>query len=374
MRPIYARPLADQTADQPTMVVADLPDRPIDKGIPSARLLAYLLVSKFVDHLPYYRQVKMFQRAGVELKSSTINGWLIQVCALLKVLYDAFCKQHFQRPYLLADETTIKVLKVKKSRKKGKAHTGYYWVYYDPLDKQVVFIFDPGRGRQYPAQHLQDFQGRLQTDGLGVYSAFDKLEHITLFGCLAHVRRKFFDARKNDETRASKVLGMIQRLYALEEEARTNNLSAEQRLELRQTKAAPIMAQLKTYLDQQHESPEVLPKSAIGIAVQYALRQWWKIERYLTDGMVEIDNNLVENAIRPVALGRKNYLFAGSEQGGRWGAMIYTFVASAIQHGHHPVEYLADVLRRLPNTKTSQLADLFPRNWSPRPPSDLDLL
>jgi len=374
IRPIYAQPKAAQQLGTSPIFIADLPSRPIDKGIPSARLLAYLLVSKFVDHLPYYRQVKMFHRAGVDIKAKTINGWIAKVCVLLKVLYDAFLAHHFTKPYLQGDETTIKVLKIKKSGKKSKAHQGYYWVYYDPIDNQVVFIFDKGRGRKYPVQHLRNFKGKLQTDGLGVYTEFDKLDHVTLFGCMAHVRRKFFDALKNDEARATKVLGMIQQLYKIEDEARKEKYTSTQRLELRQLKAAPIMTELKTYLDEVYDSKQVLPKSAIGIAIRYALGQWWKIERYLENGTVEIDNNLVENAIRPVALGRKNYLFAGSEQGAEWGAMIYTFLASATRHGHNPMEYLADVLRRLPDTKKSQLHELFPANWSPRPPSELDLI
>jgi len=169
-------------------------------------------------------------------------------------------------------------------------------------------------------------------------------------------------------------LTWIQQLYKIEEFARTNKYTPAQRLELRQQKAAPIMSELKTYLDEQYDSKQVLPKSAIGIAIKYALGQWFKMERYLKDGTVEIDNNLVENAIRLVALGRKNYLFAGSEQGAKWGAMIYTFLSSAARQGHNPMEYLADVLRRLPETKKSQLHELFPANWSPRPASELDLI
>ncbi|MBT6034118.1 MAG: IS66 family transposase, partial [Candidatus Jacksonbacteria bacterium] len=344
IRPIYANPKAKKEDVAQAIIIANLPSRPIDKGIPSARLLAYLLVSKFVDHLPYYRQVKMFQRSEIDIKTTTINGWIAKTCVLLKPLYDAFCKHHFSKPYLQGDETTIKVLKVKKSGKKGKAHQGYYWVYYDPIDNQVVFIFDKGRGRKYPVEHLKNFSGNLQTDGLGVYTEFDKLDHVTLYGCMAHVRRKFFDALNNDKQRATKVLGMIQQLYKIEDHARKEKYTAAQRLELRQQKAAPIMTELKTYLDEEYDSKQVLPKSAIGIAIRYAIGQWWKIERYLEDGSVEIDNNLVENAIRPVALGRKNYLFAGSEQGAEWGAMIYTFLASATRHEHNPLEYLADVL------------------------------
>ena len=178
-------------------------------------------------------------------------------------MYDVFCEHHFTKPYLQGDETIIKVLRVKKSGKKAKAHTGYYWVYYDPIDNQVVFIFDPGRGRKYPVEHLKHFSGKLQTDGLDVYSEFDKLETITLFGCMAHVRRKFFDALKNDEARATKVLGMIQQLYKIEEEARKEKYTPTQRLELRQLKAAPIMTELKTYLDQEYDSKQVLPKLSL---------------------------------------------------------------------------------------------------------------
>jgi len=164
VRPIYADPKAKAAQVDHPILIADLPSRPIDKGIPSARLLAYLLVSKFIDHLPYYRQIQMFKRVGIQLKAKTINGWIAKVCVLLKVLYDAFCEHHFSQPYLQGDETTLKVLKVKKNGKTGKAHTGYYWVYYDPINNQVVFIFDPGRGRKYPVQHLKNFTGKLQID------------------------------------------------------------------------------------------------------------------------------------------------------------------------------------------------------------------
>ncbi|MCP4135716.1 MAG: IS66 family transposase, partial [bacterium] len=219
IRPKYAKPEAKTEEVQNPIIIADMPSRVIDKGIPSTRLLAYIVMSKFIDHLPYYRQIKMFQRIGITIKSNTINGWIAKVCVLLKPLYDAFCKAHFSKSYLQADETTIKVLKIKKPRKKGKAHTGYYWVYYDPVDHHVVFIFDPGRGRVYPADHLKDFSGKLQTDGLKVYDTFDKLSNIDLYACMVHIRRKFVDALKNDKKRAEFVLTKIKLLYAIEEQA-----------------------------------------------------------------------------------------------------------------------------------------------------------
>ena len=198
IRPKYAKPEAKtEDVDQP-IVVAPMPSRVIDKGIPSTRLLAYIIMSKFIDHLPYYRQIKMFQRIGINIKSNTINGWISKCCVLLKVLYDEFVKNQFTKPYLQADETTIKVLRVKKSGKKGKAHTGYYWVYYDPMDHNVVFIYDRGRGKEYPIEHLSNFSGILQTDGYIVYNEFDKRIDIYLCACMAHIRRKFVEAIDNE--------------------------------------------------------------------------------------------------------------------------------------------------------------------------------
>jgi len=373
VRPIYAfspnSPLSI-TKERKKVVVASMPDRVINKGIPSTRLLVFLMVSKFVDHLPYYRQINIFKRAGVSLNAKTINGWIAKCCVLLEKLYDAFCEYQFSKSYLQADETTLKVLKVKK----GGAHTGYYWVYYDPLDDQVVFIYDPGRGRKYPVEHLKDFKGKLQTDGLSVYDVFEHLEGCERVGCMAHARRKFIEAVANDKARCEKVLVWIQQLYDIEQSAREQQLSHQQRLTLREEKAVPIMKKIKDYLDQLYNNPAVLPKSAIGQAVQYALNQWTYLERYVEDGQLEIDNNLVENSIRPVAIGRKNYLFAGSPTGAKWGAIIYTLVASAIRHGINPMTYLADVLKRIPHTKPSQYHTLFPCNWQPSPTDRFDIL
>lgn len=373
IRPIYAFPPNSPlsiTAERKKVVVASMPDRVINKGIPSTRLLVFLLVSKFVDHLPYYRQINIFKRIGVSLNAKTINGWIAKCCTLLDKFYVAFCKHQFSKSYLQADETTIKVLKVKK----GGAHTGYYWVYYDPLDDQVVFIYDPGRGRKYPVAHLKDFKGKLQTDGLSVYDVFEHLEGCERIGCMAHARRKFVEAIANDKARSEKVLIWIQYLYDIEKTAREQQLSHQQRLAVREEKAAPIMKKIKDYLDRLYDNPAVLPKSAIGQAVQYTLNQWPYLERYVKDGQLEIDNNLVENAIRPVAIGRKNYLFAGSPTGAKWGAIIYTLVASAIRHGINPMDYLADVLKRIPHTRPSQYHTLFPCNWQPSPVDPFDIL
>ena len=354
--------------------IAPMPERVINRGIPSTRLLAYIIMSKFVDHLPYYRQLKMFKRIDVTVKANTLNGWIAKTCVLLEPLYDELCKQQFSKNYLQGDETTVRVLQIKKTGKKGKAHTGYYWVYHDPLDKQVVFIFDLGRGRKYAAQHLKNFKGTLQTDGLKVYDAFDDLEDMELLGCMAHIRRKFIEAIPNDKKNAEPIVLLIQQLYEIEAFCRENNYTHQQRFELRQKQAVPIMKKLKIALDTLDHDPMILASSAIGGAVRYALGRWKYQQRYLLDGKLEIDNNGVENAIRPLAIGRKNWLFAGSEQGAKWGAIIYTLIGSALRNNLNPLEYLTDVLRRLPDTKRSQLHKLFPVNWTKQPTTDLDLI
>lgn len=367
IRPKYARPKSEQSADTEgnNIFIAPLPSRVIDKGIPSAGLLAYILVSKFIDHLPYHRIIQIFKRAGMEIPASTVNGWVAKCVDLLRVLYLYHKARIMECAYLMADETKIRVLKVLNgANKKGKAHQGYFWVYYDPGGKQVLFIYDPGRAGKYPREHLHGFQGHLQTDGYSVYDAFDQTEAITLVGCMAHIRRKFEKALDNDKVRATHVLTKMQDLYAIETEAREQGYSHQQRKDLRQQKARPIMDQLKAWLVENRN--QVLPKDSIGEAITYASNRWKYMERYLHDGKLEIDNNLVENAIRPVAIGRKNYLFAGSPQGAEWAAIIYSLLASAANCGHNPAEYLKDVLLRLPDQPLNYLDELLPSNWKPQ--------
>ena len=381
VRPKYARPkneAADVTINSdtentttafPTIVVGSLPERPIPKGIPSAGLLAHILISKFIDHLPYYRQREQFVRIGMEIKAPTINGWVAKTCLYLEVLYHKMSQHVFSQSYLMADETKIKVITEAKAarnnRGKGKSHTGYFWVYYDPLSKHVIFKYDRGRGGKYPAVHLQHFSGHLQTDGYKVYDAFDLLQGVTLLGCMAHVRRKFEEAKDNDEKRANAVLEKIQLLYHIEEYARLEKYTPAQRLAFRKEHALPVMKELKQYLTTELAQPDVFPKSPMGKAIKYALNRWKYLERYLDDGRFEIDNNLVENAIRPVALGRKNYLFAGSPQAAGWAAILYSLLGSAHKHGLNPFEYLKDVIQRIPSTPITQIEQFFPQNWKP---------
>lgn len=366
IRPKYARPKSEQSPDTEgnNIFIAPLPSRVIEKGIPSAGLLAYIIVSKFVDHLPYHRLIQMFKRIGMNIPASTINGWMAKCVELLRVLYLWHQARLMECDYLMADETTIRVLKSpNRADKKTKAHQGYFWVYYDPGGKQTLFIYDPGRAGKYPREHLRGFKGHLQTDGYKVYDAFDKKEEVALVGCMAHIRRKFEHALSNDRKRASHVLELMQELYALERKAREEAYTPEQRLALRHKEAKPAMDKLEKWLLENKD--QVLPKSSIGEAINYALNRWKYMERYLEDGKLEIDNNLVENAIRPVAIGRKNYLFAGSPKGAEWAAIIYTLLSSAANCGHNPSEYLKDILLRLPDQPLSYLDELLPQNWEP---------
>jgi len=352
IRPKYARPQDEG------VVIAPMPVRPIEKGIAGPGLIAYTLISKYVDHIPLYRQVQQHKRQGVEIAESTINGWKQAGCELIKPLVDRIRDSVFNSSYLMVDETPIRVL---DPEVKGKTHRGYYWVYYDPLSRQVFFDYQRGRGRDGPQKHLKNFTGFLQTDGYSVYDEFALREEITGVGCMAHARRYFTEAQPVDPERSEWMLTRMQQLYAVERSARENQLSHEERFAERQKTSTPVMKEIKAWLDMQVES--VLPQSAIGQAVRYMLKQWLRLENYLLDGRLEIDNNLVENAIRPIALGRKNYLFAGSHQGAEQAAAIYTLVANAKQQQVEPFVYLRDVIKRISNHPNKDIDQLLPKNW-----------
>jgi hypothetical protein len=253
------------------------------------------------------------------------------------------------------DESPIKV---QDRKKKGTTHRGYQWVYHDVGMKLVLFDYRKGRGRDGPARVLKDFQGYLQTDGYNVYDDFGQIQGITLLGCMAHARRYFDKALKNDPARAAHVLKQMQLLYALERQLRDQNASWEERLIARQGMAVPVLNELKEWLDT--AKGKVLPKSTIGKAIHYSLERWDKLTRYTTHGGLEIDNNLIENQIRPLALGRKNYLFAGSHASARHMAIFYSLMGSCKLNGLNPFEYLYAVLSDLPEHPVNKISDLLP--------------
>lgn len=260
--------------------------------------------------------------------------------------------------YLHADETPIKVL---DESKKGTTQQGYYWVYHNSHDKLVLFDYRQGRGREGPDDILKDFKGYLQTDGYVAYDDFDKREGITLMHCMAHARRKFSDALANDKDRAEHALSLLQQLYAIERRIKQEGLSAEYTLCLRQQQAVPVLQTWKQWMT--GEYPKVLPKSVIGQAIGYCLPRWEKLGVYTTNALLHMDNNGVENAIRPVAIGRKNYLFAGSHPAAQRAAMIYSLFATCRLHHINPYDWLSDVLQRMHRYTTTNIAELLPHKW-----------
>jgi transposase len=354
VRPKYVLP------EDKGIVIGLLPSLPIPRGNAGPGLIAHIEVSKYIDHLPFHRQAQQFKREGVVLAESTINGWHVGGCKLILPLYQLLKSEVLKSNYLMADETPIPVL---TEDKPGATHKGYIWVYYDPLRRIVLFDYRKSRSREGPLEILKDFHGKLQTDGYEAYTIFEKIKDIILLACMAHARRKFKEAADNDKDRAEHMLKLMQGLYAIERKAREADMSHEERYALRQEESLPILKEMENWMKE--NIIQVLPKSAIGKAIAYTLKLWPRLIRYADDGRCEIDNNLIENAIRPVALGRKNYLFAGSHEGAERAAMMYSFMGCCKMNQVEPFAWLRDTLTRLPDTKISDIGGFLPNNWAP---------
>ena len=355
----YVRPKY-VNADNTGILIACMVDRPLPKAIAGAGLLAQIVIDKYVDHLPLHRQQERFKREGVNIAYSTITDWLSNTCKLIEPLYEALKKQVLVSDYLHADETPIKVL---DKDKKGETHRGYYWVYHNSLSDLVLFDYQPGRGRDGPQSILKNFKGHLQTDGYAVYDIFQEYKDITLLHCMAHARRKFYEAQDNDALRARHVLEQIQLLYEIERKAKEKNLTQPQTAELRQEEALPILESLGSWMKQAYT--QVLPRSVIGKALGYSIERWDALCLYTTDGKLNIDNNPVENAIRPVAIGRKNYLFAGSHEAAQRSAMLYSLLGTCKLHDVNPFKWLKTVLSNIATHPINRIHELLPHNWQP---------
>ena len=351
-RPKYAKP------DNSGVVIGKLPSRPLEKAMAGEGLLAQIVIDKYIDHLPLHRQMQRFERAGVKLAYSTLTDWVSGTCRLIEPLFEALKKEVLQSSYLHADETPIKVM---DKDKKGETHRGYYWVYQNSIDKIVFFDYQEGRGREGPAEILKDFKGHLQTDGYVAYDAFAQRRDITLIHCMAHERRMFNDALKNDQARASHALQEIQKLYAIERSCRERALGFEEIRVVRRAESVPVLIQLGAWMKEQYV--QTLPKSAIRQALAYSIERWERLSRYTENGMLNIDNNPVENSIRPVALGRKNYLFAGSHEAAKRSGMLYSLLGTCKMHGIEPCGWLKDVLRQIADHPVNKVQDLLPHRY-----------
>ena len=338
--------------------IGELPERVIEKGIPGAGLLASILVDKYADHLPLYRQKQRFARENIQIASSTIQGWTKEALLKLEPLYDQLIFDTKLNGYLQVDETPIKVL---DSDKKGAAHQGYYWVYHAPLDGTVLFDYSPTRGSSAPLPILGNFKGYLQTDGYAVYEKYARRRDITHLACWAHARREFEKALDNDRPRAETALILIQKLYAIERNAKDGQLDTGAIKELRLKESLEIINELGKWIF--NEIKNTLPKSQIGKAMAYTYARWDALSAYLYDGNLQMDNNLVENAIRPIALGRKNYLFAGSHEAAQRAAMIYSFFAICKKHEVNPFGWLKYTLENIMSINHKNIKDLYPQNF-----------
>jgi len=346
---------------------APMPAQPIDKGLPAPGLLSHVAIGKFLDHQPLYRQESQCARMGVALARSTMAGWLGQVQVLIEPLVERL-SEHTRRQIMLhADETPVPVL----DPGSGRTATGYLWAYrtgaWSSL-QAVAYDFAMSRGREQPSRFLASFRGTLLVDGYAGYGEVLKRPGMTEAGCWAHVRRQFFEVFEATKSPAAQTaLVEIGKLYDIERDLKER--APEERLATRRQRAGPLLVAFKAWLDKTYaKSP---PRSALAKAMLYTLNRWKALTAYLADAMLGIDNNPVENAIRAIALGRKNWLFAGSELGGQRAARFYTLIETAKLNGIDPHAYLTHLFERLPSAKAADLDSLLPWNFAPQPAADL---
>ena len=344
----------DEKGDQ-KQVIAEL-NRPIPKCIASPSLLTMIFTNKYIYHLPLYRTLNQIGQMGVSLPSSTLESWVKLGAELIRPLYAVHRLHVFRETYQMIDESPIKV---QDQDKPGACHQGYMWVRYAPLSKSVLFEYYKSRSSKGPTDDLSSFRGYIQTDGYSGYTYLAALQGITHLSCWAHARRYFDKALQNDKERASHVMKLIQLLYAIEALARESGMSHQERYELRLEKSLPIINEIGAYIHE-HKS-KVTPKGPMGKAFEYCANRWVSLQNYLTNGILEIDSNLVENSIRPLALGRKNYLFAGSHDAAKDIAMFYSFFATCTKNDIDPQKWLTYVIQNINDTKTSQLKYLLPQ-------------
>jgi transposase len=340
------------------VVIGELPSRVNEKGMFGESILTRIIIDKYCDHLPGYRQEQRFTRAGIKIPYSTLMDVPRQVGNYMVPLYEELKMQSLNCKYLQIDETPHPVA---DKETKGKTFRGYLWVYRSVEQRLVLFEYCPGRGGKWPKEILKNYKGFIQTDGFVSYDQFDHRADITSVCCMAHARRYFEKALDNHKELAQYFITTLQEVYAVETEIREENKTDEEILFLRKEKSLPVLNELEEWL--KVNSIDNPPSTPIGTAIAYTLSRWKKLTLYIEHPFLEIDNNLVENAIRPTVLGRKNYLFAGSHESAQRNAMFYSFIGSCKMNDVNPQEWLKDVLVKLPETKASELYTLLPNYW-----------
>ena len=332
----------------------------IDKGIPTTGLLAQVLVAKYADHLPLYRQEAIFGRAGLAIPRSTLAQWVGSCGVQLQPLVDALRFELLQHRVLHADETPVAMLKPGN----GKTHRAYLWAYATGAfenTRAVVYDFCESRAGEHARTFLGDWKGSLLCDDFSGYKAL-MTAGVTEVGCLAHARRKFFDLHAANQSQIAEfALQQFVRVYDIEREVK--ELSAEQRLAVRRERTTPLLDALHEWMTMQRR--KVPDGSATAKALDYSLKRWAALIRFTDDGQLPVDNNWIENQIRPIAIGRNNWLFAGSLRAGKRAAAVMSLIQSARMNGHDPYVYLRDVMARLPMQRASQIGELLPQRWQP---------
>jgi hypothetical protein len=352
--------------DRKAFRIAALPPAPLHKCMADASLLADIVISKYVYHLPFYRVIETYKELGVVISASTINDWFKAVVGKIKPIYDLLRAHVLACDYVQVDESTLPVI----DNEKHRAVKGYVWSVVDAMTGDRFFFYEHGsRSARVAMGLLKDFKGAIQNDGYIVYEHFEGMEGKKLLGCWAHVRRKFFEAKAENEMLALEALFYIRQLYDVEAEA--DELDAAdgkpdygRRKALREKKAYPEIKKFETWMEV--NILKCPPRSMMEEAISYTYRILKKLSLYTTDGRYKIDDNMVENSIRPLAIGRKNYLFCGDDDAAQRAAVVYSLLATCKAHGISEREWLEDVLRRLPEYELGRkdYSDLLPANWS----------
>jgi transposase len=384
-------PPADQNRTSTPIDIADKPAQPIEKGLCGPGLLAHVITSKLGDHLPLYRLERIFARQQISVSRSTMCAWLAAAAELVSPLVGLMARRVRHSKVIHTDETRVPI----QAPGEGKCRSGRIWTYIgDARHPYIVYDYTPDRTRAGPQNWLAGYKGYLQADAYGGYDGIYAAGGVTEVACWAHARRKFFDARETDARRAAEMLAMVRELYAVEDaaKARIDALARERgadgvmheeadaiRRQWRQEQAVPVLGRVRAWLDA--ESQLVLPRSPMAAAITYTLNQWDALCRYTEHGWLNIDNNAAERALKRVAIGRKNWLFAGNDRAGVTTATLYSLIASAERHGLDPQRYLTGVLANIASTPVSQLDKLLPERWAavnatasdtcdaPRPPT-----
>lgn len=341
--------------------IAQMPLLPLPRSNAGPSLLAELLMGKYYFHMPFHRQISIFKLVGISLSASTVNDWYAGSSDLLRALYYRLREIVLKSDYIEVDESTVPVI----NNEKHRAVKAYLWVVRSVMDKLMFFHYDQGsRAQKVIIELLKNFQGAVQTDGYDAYSIYENKKGVLLLGCWSHARRKYTEALKEDKSGAEYALEQIGLIYAVETMADDQNLNYEQRAELRSRLAYPILRAFEKWIV--GYIPKVLPKGRMYKALTYTYALFQRLTRYHLDGRYRIDNNLIENDIRPLAVGRKGYLFCGNHDAAENAAIMYSLLGCCKAAGVNPREWLSDVLTRIPEYNrdySRDLAELLPHNW-----------